>query len=282
MRVGSKRLRFQRHGRRKFVIFILVVAAIIAAVLWLFLAGPLKPADSSTPAASSAGPQESATPAASEEAIPSPTVLPSTAAEALPSASTVGTANIGTGGAALIGNSNLEDLYTYGQVSDAEYYYKVGLTVDEAMTAAADGQTEPILTAIDGKNFDRIFLMFGFNELGWTNRQKFFDDYKTLIETIRQENPNARIYIMSILPIAESVSDQAQDGVTQEAIDQLNSEMRTFASENNCYYMDLGAALKGDDGYLPADAAADGVHLNQQASAIWAEILNNEIGGEMG
>lgn len=309
MRVGSRRLRFQAHGRHKFVIFLVIVAAIVVFVAWLCMGGLGKlmsgtgtgatPSGSAMPVSSygadaSAGAMLPGVGASAEPMTtlppgdvtvdPNATVDPNVAtASALPAASgsQVTTQAIGTGGAALLGNSNLEDLNTYGLLPDADFYYKVGLTVTDAMTTPAEGGTVPAIDELQGKDYDKVFLMFGNNELGWT-KETFLADYSTLIQEVRSYNPNARIYVMGILPITKETSDKGENGATQARIDEYNEDLKTLANSNDCYFMDLGMAFKDSTGYLPAEAAADGVHLNKEYSTAWAQILRNEIGGEMG
>lgn len=292
MRVGSKRLRFQKNGRRKFVIFIVVLGLIAAGI-----AGTVYAMGQPNGFRSLFSPEPSATATAAqldlEGMTPSPSPIPvvttapsADTGQAAQSANTQPNAVQEPDGsssdtAALVGNSNLEDLYIYNLIPDADFYYKVGLTVDELGEEAADGGSAPILEELQGKDYDKIFLMFGNNELGW-HEDRFLEEYTKLIEDVRAADPGARIYVMGILPITEEISDQAIDGATQEQIDTFNEALKTLANENNCYFLDLGLAMKGSDGYLPADAAEDGVHLNLDYSVRWAEILNNEIGGEDG
>lgn len=303
MRVGSKRLRFQKNGKRKFVIFIVVLCLIGAgsagAVYWVqhpdWLGGIASARSSASPSAAPARIENTiapGVPAVSQvpTAEPTPIALESFEAAASAAASVSATQvpersdeeNGPSDGVAFLGNSSLEDMYVYGLIPDADFFYKVGLTVDKAFDTAAENGTVPIVEEIQGKNYDKIFLMFGNNELGWDSESRFFDEYERLIDAIREEDPGARLYVMGILPVTEEVSDKAQDGVTQERIDEYNEKLKVLANDNDCYFLDLGLALKNDHGYLPSDAAADGVHLNKDYCVRWAEILRNEIGGEAG
>lgn len=290
MRVGSKRLRFKENGKRKFVAFIIILCLIAAGIVAAVYA--VRDPDGFRKLI---GVQPSATATAAllpEEPTPSPTPIPIATsapsaqdgqlAETTRSASpTADGADGDSDGVAFLGNSNLEDLYIYGLIPEADFFYKVGLTVDDAFEETAADGTVPIVEEVTGKNYEKIFLMFGNNELGW-DTQRFLDGYEKVIQTVHEEDPQARIYVMGILPITEEVSDRAENDATQERIDEVNEELKELANNNDCYYLDLGLALKGSNGYLPDDAAEDGVHLNKDYSVRWAEILRNEIGGEAG
>lgn len=288
MQVGSKRLRFQEHGRRKFVVFIIILCLIAAGIVTTVYAmqrpGGFRELFSGAPAPTATAAMLEPEPTPTPTPIPIVTTAPDTLDALSASDSSSPTSALQSGesdGVAFLGNSNLEDLYVYGLIPDADFFYKVGLTVDKADTDTAEGSDIPILEEVKGKNYEKIFLMFGNNELGW-DTTTFLDDYEELIQTVRSEDPNARIYVMGILPITKEVSDQAVEGATQEHIDQLNEELKTLANDNDCYFMDLGLAMKNEDGYLPDSAAEDGVHLNKEYCVRWAEILRNEIGGESG
>lgn len=289
MRVGRKRLRFQKNGKRKFAVFIISLCLIIAGIVLTVYA-----AHQPDGFRSLFSPEPSATATAAqlnlEGTTPSPSPIP--VVTSTPSSDSVQEPQNDAGQAsdavigvsepvAFVGNSNLEDLYVYNLIPDADFYYKVGLRVDQVEEAIADGHTEPILEELQENEYNKIFLMFGNNELEWTP-EYFTEAYGDFLADLRQAEPDARIYIMGILPITEEVSDKAADGATQEQIDVFNEALKTFANENDCYFLDLGLAMKGDDGYLPDDAAEDGVHLNKDYCVRWAEILRSEIGGEAG
>lgn len=289
MRVGSKRLRFKEHGRRRFVLFIIVLCLVAAGIVAVVYAMQQPDGFKSLTSLFQGKPAPTATAAQIDINEFTPTLAPiatqQAAVSVMPASGISPTADAGAGaadGVAFMGNSNLEDLYIYGVLPDADFFYKVGLTVADVYDTPADQGTVPIIEEFQDKDYEKIFLMFGNNELGWDSKSKFLDEYQELIQKLHEEDPNARIYVMGILPVTKTVSDDAVDGVTQERIDEFNEDLKRLASDNDCYFLDLGLAMKGTDGYLPEDAAADGVHLNKDYSVRWAEILRNEIGGEAG
>lgn len=310
MRIGSRRLRFQRHGRYKFVIFLVVVAAIVVFAVWLAMGGwgklfpggaeaspsalptgsagafvdgqsSMSPYASSDPYASSgatvdpyASPGATVDPYASSGASsdPNATGLPEVSASSSDSQTSGG----GGDGAVVLGNSHIGGLELYDALPNADIYYKVGLTVRTAMTDPAEGGTVPAIEELKDKDYDQVFLMFGINEVGWVE-QSFLDDYTKLIEQVREYQPNAKIYVMGIMPVSKEVSDKAENGITQEKIDEFNADLKTLANDNDCYFIDLGMAFKDSEGYLPDGAATDGIHLSRDYITQWAQILSNEI-----
>lgn len=178
---------------------------------------------------------------------------------------------------AFLGNSGISDLYVSGFIPEADYYYKVGLNVQSAFDTAMDQGTVPVIEELQGHDYNEIFLLFGQNELGWPAMNVFLEDYAKLIQQAREYCPNATLYVMSILPMSEEASDRNDNGENQQTADEFNEALVSLARENGAVFLDFTSELKGSDGYLPADAAADGVHLNQTYLGIWADMIKNRI-----
>ncbi len=165
---------------------------------------------------------------------------------------------------AFFGNSFIEGMKVYELVpSDTDYISKVGFTVSQASTEAADGGTVPAIEEFSsGRQYDKIFMMFGENEIGWIG-DAFFEQYEAMINKIKEMQPDAKIYLMSITPISKTASDRADDGLTLSKIKAYNSGIKTVAANTNSTYVDLFTVIAGPDGYLPENAATDGVHFGE-------------------
>lgn len=181
---------------------------------------------------------------------------------------------------ALVGNSYIDSFYIYDAVQGAAYYYRVGLNVENAfelpMVQGEDMQT-PVLNLLEGKTPSHIFLFFGENELGWTNRDAFTDGYAEVIRATRGYCPEAAIYLCAIPPVSKAVSQENQDNTSNPSIRACNAEIQKVAQENDAVYVDSFDALADADGCLPADAAADGIHPAKAYTERWAELLKQSI-----
>ena len=71
---------------------------------------------------------------------------------------------------------------------------------------------------------EKIFIMGGINSISDFNINKQIDCYKSLIDSIQQELPDAEIYIQSILPISKSKEDFFRDNKT---IVNFNSKLKS-------------------------------------------------------
>lgn len=181
---------------------------------------------------------------------------------------------------AFIGNSRVIALKNYGLVKNA--YAVVGLTVDTIFTNSVAGSTIPVIDELNGKEFDKIFIMLGDNECGWSNKEIFLNKYSKVIDAVKERVPNAEIYLQSILPVSKKASDTSPFGVTNDNINEMNSRIQQLAADSGVYYISPATALKNSDGALPDDAASDGIHLNKKYCKIWLSyIIENVFSGEI-
>ena len=144
------------------------------------------------------------------------------------------------------------------------------------MVQGEDTET-PIIDLLKDKDFARIIFFFGENELGWSNREAFTEEYAKVIDTARSYCPDAVIYLSAIPPVSTEVSEQNENNTNNASIQACNAEIEQIAQENGAVYVDAFSALADADGCLPADAAADGIHPAKEYTEIWAELLKESI-----
>ena len=181
---------------------------------------------------------------------------------------------------ALVGNSHVSSFFTYNALPGAACYYRVGLNVnsvfEQPMTQGDDTET-PVIELLKNKDFSHIIFFFGENELGWSNREAFIEEYTEVIETARSYCPDAVIYLSAIPPVSAEVSAQNENNTNNTSIQACNEEIKQIAADNDAVYIDAFAALAGDDGSLPDNAAADGIHPAEEYTQKWAELLKQSI-----
>ena len=181
---------------------------------------------------------------------------------------------------ALVGNSHVSSFFTYNALPGAACYYRVGLNVnsvfEQPMTQGDDTET-PVIELLKNKDFSHIIFFFGENELGWSNREAFVEEYTEVIETARSYCPDAVIYLSAIPPVSAEVSEQNENNTNNTSIQACNKEIKQIAADNDAVYVDAFSALAGEDGSLPDDAAADGIHPAEEYTQKWAELLKQSI-----
>ena len=181
---------------------------------------------------------------------------------------------------ALVGNSHVSGFFTYNALPGAACYYRVGLNVnsvfEQPMTQGDDTET-PVIELLKNKDFSHVIFFFGENELGWSNREAFIEEYTEVIETACFYCPDAFIYLSAIPPVSAEVSAQNENNTNNTSIQACNEEIKQIAADNDAVYVDAFAALAGGDGSLPDNAAADGIHPAEEYTQKWAELLKQSI-----
>ena len=181
---------------------------------------------------------------------------------------------------ALVGNSHVSSFFTYNALPGAACYYRVGLNVNsvfEQPMTQGDNTETPVIELLKNKDFSHIIFFFGENELGWSNREAFIEEYTEVIETARSYCPDAVIYLSAIPPVSAEVSEQNENNTNNTSIQACNEEIKQIAADNDAVYVDAFSALAGEDGSLPDDAAADGIHPAEEYTQKWAELLKQSI-----
>lgn len=176
---------------------------------------------------------------------------------------------------AFLGNSRVLALKTYGFVKNV--YGSVGLTVDTVFTETVSGSNIPVIDELNGKNFDKVFILFGDNECGWPNTDVFINHYARVIAAVKERVPEAEIYLQSILPVSRQAEETTKFGCTNDKINIMNSKIKEMAETEGVNYLEPSSALAGPDGKLPEGAASDGIHLNKTYCKIWLNYLVQNI-----
>lgn len=187
--------------------------------------------------------------------------------------------------AVFIGDSRTQGFIIYNGLSNATAYMDKGLKVDTAFTKADIEVNGVKMSAMDAlaqnTAFHKVYVMLGVNELGWAYSDIFIEKYGKLVDKIKEINPNAEIYLQSLLPVSQEKSNS--DAVyNMDKINEYNSLIQKMAEEKKVYYLNVAEAVADSSGYLPAEASTDGVHLNKEYCAKWLDYLKGHTIENMG
>ena len=175
-----------------------------------------------------------------------------------------------------LGDSRTEGFHLYSGLKTGTCLYGVGATVESVFTKKAwpaDGKEKvPLLDALAETECGRVYLMLGINELGWSKKETFHDQYAKVIDRIREDHPDVEIILQTILPVSAK-QDAKGSHVNNERIGVYNGVIRALAEEKDCALVDVAEALTGEDGCLPQNLTFEGVHLNTAGCRIWLEYL---------
>jgi len=130
------------------------------------------------------------------------------------------------------------------------------------------------LNEITSDQPSKVFIMIGINDLHLLNKKSndIIENYKTILETIKNDSPNTKIHIQSVLPINSTL---IKDANNQDII-QLNTSLKLLAKEKNCIYIDLYSKFC-KDGELNLDYSNDGIHLLGNGYLFWRDSIKKYL-----
>lgn len=112
-------------------------------------------------------------------------------------------------------------------------------------------------------NPSKVFILIGFNDINHDRSQKeIIDNIQKIVNGIKTNRKNAKIYIESIYPINITVDDPFTDNECTDKIIEINKMIEELCKKNNVNYLNLFDELSDKDGNLKEVYTFDGVHLN--------------------
>ncbi|MBO4331010.1 MAG: hypothetical protein J5827_02945, partial [Oscillospiraceae bacterium] len=175
---------------------------------------------------------------------------------------------------AFIGNSIMEGFMLYGGIKTADYYAKKSINVVNISTSPvipSPGGDITITDALASKDHSKIFMLLGINEISFTT-ERFCECYGSLISDVRELQPGADIYVLSLTPVTRSKSEEGFK-FSKEHILEYNDSLRRLAAKNKVHYLDIYSSMADEDGFLPEDGSFDGIHPYSQYYRQWADCL---------
>lgn len=180
--------------------------------------------------------------------------------------------------ALFIGNSRTVGLSMFGSMPDeATFYATVGMNIYDLMDSSAqippeEGPEQSFQSLLAEKQFGKIYIMLGINDLGTGTSESFAEYYKGIVDQIHQMQPDAVIYIQSIINISAS-RDAQGDAINNANINEKNALLKELANDEYIFYLDINEVLIDGNGCLNADYTSDGIHLGGSSLPIWEDYL---------
>lgn len=180
--------------------------------------------------------------------------------------------------ALFIGDSRMVGLSQYCQDIDdvATFYAKKSLTIynirDDKWIETEDGQELSLTEALEGKRFSKIYIMVGINEIGRGDENSFRQAYEDVIGQIQQAQPDAYIFINSIMHVSQEKND-SDELYNNTNINLRNDAIKTLEDKQSIFYLDINEAVDDENGNLDGESTLDGVHLKGACYEPWHEYL---------
>ena len=169
--------------------------------------------------------------------------------------------------AVFIGDSLTEPLANYEFLSQSNVLAKVGMNLKTA---------ESLINNIENLNPSNVFLLFGLNDIIATNTtEEFIQNYDLFINKVRSKVPNAKIYIISVLPVKDFV-EQKSPKLNSGNILLYNNALMKFAEDKKYKFIDLRKiAIENPALYEP-----DGEHFKKPFYNIFLDEIKTILAQE--
>ena len=148
---------------------------------------------------------------------------------------------------------------------------------DQACCPRFRGERVNLWDAIPASGKTRVVMFFGPNDIGVTLVDGFIENYKTLIEHIKETTPNAKFYILSVTPMRKDM--QYYGRLDNANIHKANERLQEMCEENGWTYVDVESGLCDANGNLilfkDGKAISDGtnVHITADGYIFWNDQL---------
>lgn len=180
--------------------------------------------------------------------------------------------------ALFVGDSVTDGIQAYAIMKNTTVIAHTGinpetiLTKEVIRTDSGDTITMPEAMA-QHPEAKKIYIMLGANGIAWIGKDSFIEHYGEFIDLVKEQHPDAVIYIQSILPVTKTKQD-GDDRYANSKIDDYNTAIRKLTKEKEVYYLDVAEAFKDEDGNLPEEASpVDGMHFGPKYYEKWFEYL---------
>ena len=162
---------------------------------------------------------------------------------------------------AFVGDSRIKSIEEQKITDGADFFSSVGIDIGSVKTKQVytdeNGAKCTLLQALYEKQYDKIYVMLGINDLGWPEEQ-FCKYYEEIIKDIRENCSESEIYTIAILPMVESRTDEVYNN---KVINKFNGFIEKISFDNGCKFIDASSVVEKEDGTLPEEASNDGIHL---------------------
>ncbi len=178
--------------------------------------------------------------------------------------------------ACFIGHSLVNGMKSFLGLTNADYFAKNGASAknflsyndlelttthldDKGYTVRDKGGLEQALT---DKSYGKVYIMLGINEIGSSNSavQSFSTSMSAILKLVRQTQPNAKIYLISLSPVSRSCSEASV--YNRDSIVTFNSVLKQLCKSHSAYYLNVFDLLCDENGFMDSSTVmSDGIHL---------------------
>lgn len=173
--------------------------------------------------------------------------------------------------ALFIGDSRTSTIYEYAGWTDTDFFVKNGLSIWEVWDKDMDGTY--LETVLQQKQYGKIYIMLGVNELGNETAELFRQEYEAVLKRIQELQPKAIIFVQAIIHVTDA-KDSEGTYINNQEIDVRNQEIKKLTDGKKIFWLDANEVFdEPGTGKMSPEYSFDGVHLKVKHLDVWQEFL---------
>lgn len=174
--------------------------------------------------------------------------------------------------ALFIGDSRTVGLRDYTDLSQyADFLCETSLTIHKVFKHEFKGKGT-LETILQNKDYGKIYLMVGINELGTGTTEDFMAKYTEVVDKLRELEPQAKIIIQANMHVAAKRNES--DAIFNNGnITARNHAIATLADNEQIFYVDVNEAVCDESGCLLEEYTYDQIHLLGKYNEVWKLFL---------
>ena len=173
--------------------------------------------------------------------------------------------------ALFIGDSRTMGLAEYADIGGAVVFANTGMNIYRlySLKNAVHDQEPYLEDILAEKQYRKIYLMLGINELGYDAEQTV-KRYEEEVLKLSELQPEAKIVLEANLHVTKERSES--DAIfNNENIDRINGNIRQIAEKHGFSYIDVNEIFDDETGALNPECTHDEVHVLGKYYQQWAD-----------
>ena len=166
--------------------------------------------------------------------------------------------------AVFIGDSRVEGFRNSSGINQGTFLTGISLSTNDMsdqIISTADG-TISVYQGLSGRQYDRIYLMLGANDLGYYPWENFLPTFESVLQQFHELQPHAIIYVCSVIYVDESKIAAGFEYDNNDNVRTINGYILQACEDLwYSYYLNLNEIFSDGYGSLISDASSDGIHL---------------------
>ncbi len=180
--------------------------------------------------------------------------------------------------AVFIGDSRMEGFRNSSGITQGTFLTSVGLAIndmDKQIISSSEGDIS-VYQGLSGRQYNKIYLMLGANDLGYYPWDAFLPTFKSVLEKFHILQPHAIIYVCSVIYVDETKIAAGFEYDNNDNVRTINGYILEACEELwYSYYLNLNEIFSDGYGQLISDASPDGIHLYPDYLAMMLDYLKS-------